>query len=62
MDDLFSYISDTSTDIQPTRALNGSGCVIRDLLFHGSASSAGSTDWAVDHQRADNAMSSQVCK
>ena len=65
MDNPVSYISDTSTGAQPTGALtpvNGPGCVIRDLIAHGSASSAGSTDWAVDHSRVDNAINCQVCE
>ena len=65
MNDPVSCISETSTDAQPTGALtplNGPGCVILDLVSHGSASSAGSTDWAVDHQRTDYATSNQVCE
>jgi hypothetical protein len=65
MDNPVSYISDTSTGAQPTGALtpvSGPGYAIRDLIAHGSASSAGSTDWAVDHSRADSAISCQVCE
>jgi len=63
MSNIFSHASSTSSDTQPTGALtpvNDSSCVIRDLMFHGSTSSAGSTESAEDHSRTDNAISCQV--
>ena len=65
MDTPVSCISVTNTGAQPTGALtpvNGPGCITRDLIAHGSASSAGSTELVEDHSRSDNAISFQVCE